>query len=123
MYPEQGARSRYTFGPFELDAATRQLTRAGQTVALAPKTFDLLLLLLEGNGRVLTKAELMRALWQEAFVEEANLTFQISTLRKALGEEGAWVETSPRVGYRLNVQVEKNPPILAQPAAAPEPAR
>jgi Tol biopolymer transport system component/DNA-binding winged helix-turn-helix (wHTH) protein len=93
----------YEFGPYRLDPAKRLLLRGGVGVALAPKTFDLLLLLVESQGQVLTKKELMSALWSDAFVEEGNLSFQVAVLRKALGEEGAqWIETVPKHGYRFN---------------------
>ena len=89
-------------------------------LALAPKTFDLLVLLVESGGRALSKRELMQALWPDMFVEEANLSFQISTLRKALGEDGPkWIETVPKHGYRfvgLVAQVASNePPISTKP--------
>ena len=100
------ASSLYEFGPYRLDAAQRLLTRAGESVTLAPKTFDLLLILVESGGRVLTKQDLMNALWPDTFVEEANLPFQVSGLRKALGDEGSrWIETLPKHGYRFNAQV------------------
>jgi hypothetical protein len=80
----------------------------GQTVQLKPKTFDLLVLLVSGRGRVLTKTELIRSLWADTFVEEGNLSFQISTLRKALGDEGAqWIETVPKHGYRFALDVQE----------------
>jgi eukaryotic-like serine/threonine-protein kinase len=92
----------YRFGSCTLDAAKRQLSRDGQVVPLAPKTFDLLLVLVESGGRALSKAELMHALWPDMFVEEANLSFQVSTLRKALGEDGVkWIETVLKYGYRF----------------------
>ena len=94
----------YQFGSYQVDAAKRLLTRGGEVVTLAPKTFDLLLLLAESQGRVLSKQELMKALWPDTFVEEANLSFQMSTLRKALGEAGTpWIETVPSTdtGLRL----------------------
>jgi DNA-binding winged helix-turn-helix (wHTH) protein len=98
----------YEFGPYRLDAAQRLLTRGEETVVLAPKTFDLLLILVESRGRVLTKKELMNALWPDTFVDEANLPFQISALRKALGEEGAeWIDTLPKHGYRFAATVKK----------------
>ena len=96
----------YEFGPFRVDVAQRLLTRNGEAVTLPPKTFDLLVLLAENKGRVLTKRELMQALWPDVFVEEANLSFQISALRKALGEEGiAWIDTLPKHGYRFTAPV------------------
>src|SRR6516162_1531913 len=96
------ANGLYEFGPYRLDEAKRLLTRSGESIGLAPKTFDLLLLLVGGHGRVLTKTELMTALWQDTFVEEASLSYQIATLRKALGSEGEdWIETVPKHGYRF----------------------
>ncbi len=96
----------YKFGPYQLDPAKRLLLRDGVTLSIAPKTFDLLRLLVEGRGRVFTKKELMSALWSDSFVEEANLTFQISTLRKILGDsETDWIDTLPRYGYRFSSDV------------------
>ena len=98
-------RSLYEFGPYQLDAAKRLLTRTGTSITLAPKTFDLLLMLVEGRGRVFTKKELMNALWPESFVEDGSLQFQIASLRRALGEE--WIETLPRYGYRLKGDISE----------------
>ncbi|MEO8050278.1 MAG: winged helix-turn-helix domain-containing protein [Acidobacteriota bacterium] len=98
-----GSDVLYEFGQYRLDPAKRLLLRAGVGVALAPKTFDLLLLLIESQDRVLTKKELMSALWPDSFVEEGNLAFQVAVLRKALGEDGAQlIETVPKHGYRFN---------------------
>jgi Tol biopolymer transport system component/DNA-binding winged helix-turn-helix (wHTH) protein len=98
----------YEFGSFRLNSANRLLSRAGETVTLAPKTLDLLLLLVEGEGRVLTKRELMNALWADTFVEEASLSYQIAALRKALGKDGdEWIETVPKHGYRFTATVTK----------------
>ena len=98
----------YEFGSFRLDVAQRLLSTAGKSVTLAPKTFDLLLLLVEGQGRVLTKRELMNLLWPDTFVEEASLSYQIAALRKAFGEEGdAWIETVPKHGYRFAATIAK----------------
>src|SRR5438876_11714629 len=95
--------SSYEFGPFRLDSSKRLLTRAGESVTLAPKTYELLLLLVQSEGRALSKRELMSALWPYTFVEEANLSYQITALRKALGEE--WVETVLKHGYRFTAAV------------------
>src|ERR1700752_4592680 len=96
----------YEFGSFRLDTAKRLLTRDGEHLTLPPKTFDLLLLLVESRGRVFAKKELMAALWPDTFVEDANLAFQVSALRKALGGEGIeWIETLPRYGYRFAGEV------------------
>ncbi len=112
-----------TFGTFRLSPGARTLQRAGEVVPLAPKTFDLLMMFAGSRGRVITKKELLDALWKEAFVEEASLLYQVSTLRKALGEEAAgWVETVPRVGYRFTAPVElfsPGPEPSVAPAAPP----
>lgn len=77
---------------------------------LAPKTFDLLFLLVQGRDRVLTKKELLQALWPGTFVEEGNLAFQVSALRKVLGAHGEeWIETLPRYGYRFKGAVSQVP--------------
>ena len=81
----------YEFGSFRLDSARRLLMQNDRTLTLPPKTFDLLILLVESRGRVFTKKELMSALWPDTFVEDASLTFQISVLRKALGPEASVV--------------------------------
>jgi hypothetical protein len=86
----------YEFDGFRIDLGDRLLLRDSEVIALAPKAFDLLLTLVENNGHVLSKDELMKQVWQDTFVEEANLNFQITTLRKALGEEGAeWSRRFP----------------------------
>src|SRR6476661_5802654 len=98
----------YTFGSYRLDAASRVLTRSGAIVTLAPKTFDLLIFMAGSGGRLLSKRELMETLWNGTFVEEANLSFQMSSLRKALGEEGnSWIEAVPKYGYRFKAPVER----------------
>src|SRR5579862_5685393 len=105
---EKATFAVYEFGPYRLDAAKRLLLYDGKSLTLAPKTFDLLHLLVQSRGRVLTKKELMSALWPDSFVEEANLAFQISALRKVLGPKGAeWVETLPRYGYRFSGPVSQ----------------
>jgi predicted ATPase/DNA-binding winged helix-turn-helix (wHTH) protein len=105
----QRESSIYTFGRFQLDTAERRLTRAGQPVPLTPKAFDTLLVLVLNNGRVMTKDEIMRAVWPDGFVEESNLAFNISTLRKALGEGQngeRYIETVPKLGYRFVMAVQ-----------------
>jgi Tol biopolymer transport system component/DNA-binding winged helix-turn-helix (wHTH) protein len=96
----------YEFGEYRLDGNSRVLQRSGTDIPLTPKSLDLLLLFLENQGRALTREELLRSLWPDSFVEEANLSFQISSLRKALGPDGAtYIETVPRYGYRFGSQV------------------
>ena len=108
----------YEFGSFRLDAARRLLMQNDRTLTLPPKTFDLLILLVESRGRVLTKKELMSALWPDTFVEDANLTFQISVLRKTLGPEASErIETLPRYGYRFSGKVLEVDPGFTSEAA------
>ncbi|HWS90297.1 MAG TPA: winged helix-turn-helix domain-containing protein [Pyrinomonadaceae bacterium] len=108
MVKVMGGRRLYEFGPFTLDPAERVLTREGRPVPLTPKAFDLLLVLVEHGGRLLGKKDLMEAVWPDSFVEEGNLTFTVSSLRKALGEdrkEPQYIETVPRSGYRFVADV------------------
>src|SRR5215211_547697 len=94
----------YEFGPFRMDPKSRVLLLEDAQVPLTPKAFETLLVLVENNGRVMSKDELMEALWPDSFVEEANLTVNISALRKALGEspnEHRYVVTIPGRGYRF----------------------
>jgi TolB-like protein len=94
----------FAFGPFVLDRRRGKLLREGQPVAVSSKGFQLLEALLGAAGRVLTKAELMRAAWGDTAVEESNLSVQIAALRKQLGpttDGGDWIATIPRVGYRF----------------------
>ena len=76
----------YKFGDFQLDPSERLVTRSGRPISLTPKAFDLLVYLVEHHGRLVEKSTLMAALWPDSIVEEANLAFQISALRKALGD-------------------------------------
>ena len=97
-------RHFYEFGPFRLDRARRLLSQQGEAIPLTSKVLDTLLVLVENRGRVVDKEELMKAVWPDTFVEEGNLTQNISTLRKVLGEsptEHAYIETIPKRGYRF----------------------
>jgi len=78
----------YEFGPFRLDAAEHLLLRDGEAVPLQPKVFDLLLVLVERHGRLLEKDVLMKIVWPDTIVEEANLANKISILRKTISEIG-----------------------------------
>ncbi|MEM7048414.1 MAG: winged helix-turn-helix domain-containing protein [Acidobacteriota bacterium] len=77
------------------------MTCQGEPVGLTPKAFDTLQLLVERRGEVLSKEEMLESLWPGSFVEESNLSQNIYTLRKALGEQRAFIETLPRRGYRF----------------------
>ncbi|HXI88608.1 MAG TPA: winged helix-turn-helix domain-containing protein [Blastocatellia bacterium] len=100
----------YRFGEFTLDTDQRILLREGKPLSLAPKVFDTLLILVESSGRIVGKEELMNRLWPDTFVEEANLTFNIQQLRKALGDNARkpiYIETIARRGYRFIANVEE----------------
>lgn len=99
----------YEFGPFLLDSDERLLMREGRTVPLPPKVFDTLLALVVNSGRIIGKDELMQLLWPDTFVEESNLTQNISQLRRALNEgngEAQYIETIPKRGYRFAIGVK-----------------
>src|SRR5947209_16886959 len=79
-------RSLYEFGGFRVDPVRRRLLRGGEQVPLTPKAFSILLLLLERRGGVVEKEDLIQKVWPDTYVTEANLTQNVSSLRKALGE-------------------------------------
>jgi len=98
----------YEFGSFRLDPTQRLLLRDGTLVPLTLKAFDLLIILVESDGQVLTKDELMQRVWPDNFVEEANLSHHIHKLREALGERAQidnYSETLARRGYRFVTKV------------------
>src|SRR6202453_4584430 len=100
--------SLYRFGQFMLDPRTRTLTRADSPVAITPKAFDVLLFLVKNPNRLVTKEELLQAVWGDTFVEEGNLTQYISHLRKALGdnsEDARLIVTIARKGYQFTARV------------------
>ena len=102
----------YEFGRFRLNVAERILLRDGEVVPLTPKVFDILLTLVENRGQVVSKEGLMKRVWPDTFVEEGNLTQNISLLRKALGESPGgvqFIETVPRRGYRFVAAISEKP--------------
>jgi eukaryotic-like serine/threonine-protein kinase len=98
----------YEFGPFRLEPNERKLLRGNDIVVLTPKAFDTLLLLVRNSGHLLEKGELIDALWPDSFVEEGSLSNNIFLLRKALGEDPAFIETVPRRGYRFIAPVRRD---------------
>ncbi len=110
----------YQFGEFHLDPAERLLLRRGQVVPLTPKAFDLLVYLVQHHGRLIEKSTLMAALWPDTTVEEANLAFQISALRKALDDAGdgeTLIQTVPTRGYRFVGVVKERVSAASAPRA------
>jgi len=98
----------YRFGQFVLDPGRRTLSRADSPVSLTPKAFDVLLFLAKNPHRLITKDELLQAVWGDRFVEEGNLKQYISHLRKALGdnaEDTALIVTIARKGYQFTADV------------------
>ena len=109
---DQQDNQSYEFGRFRLKVAERVLLREGEPVPLTPKVFDILVTLVEHGGQVVSKDDLMKRVWPNTFVEEGNLTQNISLLRKALGETpgGAqFIETVPRRGYRFVAETNHAP--------------
>lgn len=99
----------YRFGKFSLDSQERLLFDGSDTIALTPKAFDTLVLLVENGGHVLSKEEIMERVWADSFVEENNLAQNISILRKALGESAntRFIETVSKRGYRFIAPVQR----------------
>lgn len=117
------ARQSYRFGPFRLDAGERLLYQDGQPVPLTPRAIDTLMALVERRGRLVTKEELLREVWHDAFVEENNLAQHISMLRRVLarGGEGTFIETVPKRGYRFAAPVTEESDESPITAASPIP--
>ena len=131
MFPAEVKRNNYyEFGPFQLAPEEHRLYRNGEIVLLPPKEFDLLLLLVRNPGQVMNRESLIKSLWPNTIVEEANLNVHISALRKVLAEnpdEHRYIETLPRLGYRFiatvteingqgNIAIDQFP---SQPAPPP----
>ncbi len=99
----------YAFGAFQLDPQQRILLCEGERIPLNPKTYATLLALLESNGEVISKDDLLAKVWPDTFVEESNLTKNISILRKALSNghnHSDYIETIPTIGYRFAEPVQ-----------------
>lgn len=98
----------YEFDEFRVDPLKRRLSRSGEIVPLTPKAFSILLVLLENRGEVVEKRDLVAQVWPDTHVSDANLTQNVSALRKALGEragEGRYIVTVPGRGYRFTADV------------------
>jgi DNA-binding winged helix-turn-helix (wHTH) protein/tetratricopeptide (TPR) repeat protein len=97
-------KTTYVFGPYQLDLSKRVLTHDDETISLTPKATELLILLVTNAGQLVEKEELLRQIWPNTFVEEANLSQNIFTLRRALGDdriEPRYIETVAKRGYRF----------------------
>ncbi len=110
--PEQRMKRLFEFGPFRVDPDKELLLRGDETVPLTPKTFQILLVLVRHGKEVVTKDDLMKMVWPDTFVEEANLSRNIFLLRKALGEtpqDHQYIVTVPGRGYRFAEDVKLVP--------------
>src|ERR1017187_5578381 len=108
----QKKKEQYEFGPFRVDPEKETLVRAGELVSITPKTFQILLVLIRNSREIVTKDDLMKTVWPDTFVEEANLSRNIFMLRKALGEtaqDHRYIVTVPGQGYRLAEDVRLVP--------------
>ena len=102
----------FEFDSFRLDPAERLLLRDGKPVPLEPKVFETLLVLIRRGGRLVGKDELMQTVWPDSFVEESNMTRNISVLRKTLHRSDGgpqYIETVPKRGYRFVGEVQALP--------------
>lgn len=114
--------ARFHFGDLVLDCAQRRLVRAGQDIYLPPKTFELLLYLIQHRGRVIPKGELLDAVWPNVNVVENTLAQRIREIRETLGHPAngaAFITTIPRVGYQFTAQLDEDLPrdaLLERPA-------
>src|SRR6266542_3579356 len=100
----------YEFGPFRLDPGEGRLLRGDLTVALTPKAFETLALLVQRSGHLVKKDELIERVWHDTIVEESNLNVIIHTLRKALGDDptqSKYIATVSKRGYRFVADVRK----------------
>src|SRR5215468_776204 len=97
----------FEFRNFRLDIAERQLLLDGSPVPVTPKAFEVLAVLVQRSGRLVEKDELLRLVWDDAFVEESNIARIIHTLRRTLGETGdhKFIETVAKRGYRFVAEV------------------
>jgi predicted ATPase/DNA-binding winged helix-turn-helix (wHTH) protein len=110
-----------TFGPFRFQPRQRLLTRSGLPLRVGSRALDILAVLLERAGEVITKDEIIRQVWPDTVVEENNLRVHLTALRKLLGEghvSGRFIENVPGRGYSFVAVVERQNDVSDQPAAS-----
>src|SRR5436190_13447320 len=106
----QQTQALYEFGPFSLNPAQQLLVEGTKKISLTPKAFQTLLVLVESQGQIETKEELLQKVWPDAFVEEATLAQNVFTLRKQLRDDretALYIETVPKRGYRFVAEVRE----------------
>ncbi len=101
-------RRLYEFDSYSLNPDERIFTKNGVPIQLAPRAFDVLVVLVQNNGSLVEKQDLIHQVWNDSFVEEANIQVQISAIRKALNDKnnGKYIETVPKRGYRFTSDVK-----------------
>lgn len=118
----RSANGVYNFGSFSVNLAEKQLRRRGEPIRLAPKAFDLLLVLIQNEGSLVTKEQLLAEVWPHVFVEEANLSVTVASLRKVLeGDEQQYIETVPKRGYRFVARVPAQDDTTREPQSLEAP--
>ena len=111
----------FSFGPYRLRARERILEKDGVPVAIPEKTLDVLCVLVQNSGELVEREVLLQEVWPDTFVEDSNIAFQISTLRKLLDESATspkFVMTVPKRGYRFIADVTRESDLLPKPAIA-----
>jgi DNA-binding winged helix-turn-helix (wHTH) protein len=122
---ETSPRAGMSFGPFSLFPGERLLTRDDVPVEIGGRSLDLLIVLTEQPGRVLSKRDLLKRVWSDVVVEDGSLRFHMAGLRKLLGDgrDGArYIATQVGVGYAFVAQVERHGAAPAPTSAIVEPA-
>ena len=118
----EGDQARYRFDDVVIDVQNLRLTVGGEIRPLEPKVFRLLQFLAGNPGRVVSKEEILRAVWEGTFVTDNALTRAITQIRKALNDDPKqprYIETVPTVGYRFLAEpsVESQPSVTIVPAS------
>jgi len=108
-----------SFGDFIVSPAARMLSFKGQAIDLGGRAFDLLIVLLQARGAVLTKEEIMQRVWPSTIVEQSNLRVQMAILRRALGEASNLIKTVPGRGYMLVADQSREAPPRDRPPLPP----
>src|ERR1044071_3586287 len=93
------------FGDFVFDSESRYLSRNGDVIKLTSKSFELLRLLLEKHGKIVTREEILTKVWEDEFVEDSNVNVQIATLRRILGNKNDFIKTVSKRGYCFTAKV------------------
>ena len=115
---------QFLFDDLILDVDRRELSRGSGTIDVEPQVFDVLVYLVQNRERVVTKDDLIEAVWHGRIVTESTLTSRINAVRKAIGDDGTaqrLIRTIPRKGLRFVGQVRQAPVAAAAPASAPPP--